>query len=193
VLATEVLHRRRARDLPADQPGLAADLTRQSLRYLYRILFLLYAEARPELGVLPVGTPEYAEGYGLDRLRELVLVEITSATAEDGTHLYQSLGTLFRLVNEGYPPETLGPDGVAQPYRDDEGGLRFEALRADLFSRDATALIDEVGLGNRCLQHVLLRPARDQPARRGVRGADVLLRLDRHRSPGRGSQGRRPQ
>ena len=60
----------------------------------------------------PVGTPEYTEGYGLDRLRELVLVEIASSTAQDGTHLYQSLGTLFRLVNEGYPPETLGPDGV---------------------------------------------------------------------------------
>ena len=63
----------RARGLPSDADGLAADLTRQSLRYLYRILFLLYAEARPELGVLPVGAPEYAEGYGLDRLRELAL------------------------------------------------------------------------------------------------------------------------
>ncbi|MGH4015557.1 MAG: Eco57I restriction-modification methylase domain-containing protein [Pseudonocardiaceae bacterium] len=158
LLATEVLRRRRAHGLPSDRPGLAADLTRQSLRYLYRILFLLYAEARPELGVLPVGTTEYAEGYGLDRLRELVLTELTSAAAESGTHLYQSLGVLFRLVNEGYPPETLGPDGVAAPPPgDDEGGLRFEALRADLFSRDATALIDEVGLGNRCLQQVLGR------------------------------------
>ncbi|MGH4022535.1 MAG: Eco57I restriction-modification methylase domain-containing protein [Pseudonocardiaceae bacterium] len=180
LLATEVLRRRRARNLPADQPGLAADLTRQSLRYLYRILFLLYAEARPELGVLPVGTPEYAEGYGLDRLRELVLVEITSSTAEDGTHLYQSLGTLFRLVNEGYPPETLGPDGVAHPSRDDEGGddeggddeggLRFEALRADLFSRGATALIDEVGLGNRCLQQALGRLLLSRQQRGSDRG-----------------------
>ena len=157
LLATEVLRRRRARELPSDQPGLAADLTRQSLRYLYRILFLLYAEARPELGVLPVGTTEYAEGYGLDRLRELVLTELTSAAAGSGTHLYESLGVLFRLVNDGYPPETLGPDGVVAPSPDDEGGLRFEALRADLFSRDATALIDEVGLGNRCLQQVLGR------------------------------------
>ncbi|MGH3843604.1 MAG: Eco57I restriction-modification methylase domain-containing protein, partial [Pseudonocardiaceae bacterium] len=157
LLATEVLRRRRARELPGGQPGLAADLTRQSLRYLYRILFLLYAEARSELGVLPVGTTEYAEGYGLDRLRELVLTDLTSAAAASGTHLYQSLGVLFRLVNDGYPPETLGPDGVLAPPADDEGGLRFEALRADLFSRDATALIDEVSLGNRCLQQVLGR------------------------------------
>ena len=40
---------------------------------------------------------------------------------------------------------------------DDGGELRFEALRADLFSDDAVALIDEVGLGNRCLQQVLGR------------------------------------
>jgi hypothetical protein len=157
LLATEVLRRRRARELPSEAPSLAADLTRQALRYLYRILFLLYAEARPELGVLPVGTTEYAEGYGLDRLRELVLTELTSAAAESGTHLYQSLGVLFRLVNDGYPPETLGPDGVVAPPPDDEGGLRFEALRADLFSHHATALVDEVGLGNRCLQQVLGR------------------------------------
>ncbi|MGH3628591.1 MAG: Eco57I restriction-modification methylase domain-containing protein [Sciscionella sp.] len=164
LLATDVLRRRRNRDLP-DHLGLATELTRQSLRYLYRILFLLYAEARPELGVLPVGAPEYAEGYGLDRLRELVLTELTSPAASSGTHLYQSLGILFRLVNEGYPPETLGPDGVVPP-PDDEDGLRFEALRADLFGRDATALIDEVGLGNACLQQVLRRLLLS-PERRG--------------------------
>ena len=160
LLASQVLRRRRARGLTDDGhgAGLAADLTRQCLRYLYRVLFLLYAEARPELGVLPVGTPEYAEGYGLDRLRELVLTDLTSESAEQGTHLYQSLGVLFRLVNDGYPPETLGPDGAAdEQVPDDRGGLRFEALRADLFSSDATALIDQVGLGNGCLQDVLGR------------------------------------
>lgn len=155
LLATDVLRRRGVRGLPTDVDGLAADLTRQALRYLYRILFLLYAEARPELGVLPVGTTEYAEGYGLDRLRELVLTDLTSDTAERGTHLYESLGVLFRLVNNGYPPSTLGSDGTVGT--DDGGVLRFEALRADLFSPGATALIDEVGLGNACLQAVLGR------------------------------------
>ncbi|WP_205346994.1 Eco57I restriction-modification methylase domain-containing protein [Pseudonocardia broussonetiae] len=176
LLATDVLRRRAELGLPSDVDGLAPDLTRQSLRFLYRILFLLYAEARPELGVLPVGTSEYAEGYGLDRLRELVLTDLTSDAAERGTHLYDSLRILFRLVNDGYPPETLGADGVISPAdgpadapsagADDGGELRFEALRADLFSADATALIDEVGLGNRCLQQVLARLLLS-PERRG--------------------------
>ena len=103
---------------PSDADGLAADLAKQSLRFLYRILFLLYAEASPELGVLPVGAPEYDEGYSLDRLRELVLVELTSdAAPQTGTHLYESLGVLFRLVDDGHPPETLGPDGAATSRR----------------------------------------------------------------------------
>ena len=65
--------------------------------------------------MLPVGAPEYAEGYGLDRLRELALAALTSDAARDRTHLHQSLAMLFRLVNDGYPPETLGPDGIAEP------------------------------------------------------------------------------
>ena len=138
--------------------------------------------------MLPVGAPEYAEGYGLDRLRELVLTELTTETARHGTHVYESLATLFRLVNDGYPPETLGETGtlaVNHPHvpagdglhdhdkggdglHDHHGGggggggwdggeLRFTALRADLFSADAVALLDEVGLGNRALQQVLGR------------------------------------
>ncbi|GAA1383876.1 class I SAM-dependent DNA methyltransferase [Pseudonocardia kongjuensis] len=156
-IASDVLRRRRDNGIPDDVEGLAADLTRQSLRFLYRILFLLYAEARPELGVLPTKAPEYSEGYGLDRLRELVLADLTSSAAQTGTHFYSSLGVLFRLVNDGYPPETLGPDGTPVQDSDDKGGLKFEALRADLFSPTATALIDEVGLGNACLQKVLGR------------------------------------
>ncbi|MDN5914706.1 MAG: restriction endonuclease subunit M [Pseudonocardia sp.] len=167
LLASDVLARRRARGLPDDAPNLAGDLTRQCLRFLYRVLFLLYAEARPELGVLPVGAPEYGEGYGLDRLRELVLIELTSEKEQTGTHLYQSLGLLFRLVNDGYPPETLGDD----PTSDDDGGqLRFEALRADLFGHDATALVDEVGLGNACLQEVLERLLLSRKQRKRDRG-----------------------
>jgi hypothetical protein len=123
------------------------------------------------LGVLPVGTPEYAEGYGLDRLRELALTTLTSDAARNRTHLHQSLGVLFRLVNDGYPPETLGPDGVALPATDDRGGLRFEALRADLFSPAATALIEEVGVGDGCLQGVLGRLLLTKKQRGKARGA----------------------
>ncbi len=61
-------HRQRGRHPPcragpraaAGRPGAAAG--HAVLRYLYRILFLLYAEASPELGVLPTGASEYEQG-----------------------------------------------------------------------------------------------------------------------------------
>ena len=81
------------------------ELTRQCLRYLYRLLVLLYAESRPELGILPVDDAAYIEGYSLDRLRELCLVELDDDEARNGSHLHESLDLLFELVNDGYHAE----------------------------------------------------------------------------------------
>ena len=147
IIANEVVDRRRARGLAPIPAADAQPLALQSLRFLYRILFLLYAEASPQLRILPVGDPDYARGYSLDRLRELIQVELTS-TSLQGTHLYESLGVLFRLVNHGHSPR--GDGGIQR-------GLEFQGLRADLFQPGATALIDEVGLGNGALQEVLRR------------------------------------
>ncbi len=155
IIANDVLKRRTAQNLPVgDLDG--QDLARQSLRFLYRILFLLYAEASPEMGVLPVGAGEYNEGYGLDRLRELTLVNIQSPEAQRGTHVYESLERLFRLVDGGHEPGTSSSE---EPSGRNEG-LVFQPLKADLFRREATTLIDEAKLSNaelqRVLQHLLL-------------------------------------
>ncbi len=147
IIANEVVARRKATGLPPLPAGQAQPLAKQSLRFLYRILFLLYAEASPELEVLPVGASEYEQGYSLDRLRELTLVELPSPRAKAGTHLYESLALLFRLVDRGHLPPA--DDGAAP------SGLTFQSLKADLFLPAATALIDEVGLGNEALQQVL--------------------------------------
>ena len=149
IIANEVVRRRKTNGLTLD--GIdAQELAKHSLRFLYRILFLLYAEASPEMKVLPTDASEYEQGYGLDRLRELTLAELISHRAKSGTHLYESLATLFRLVDRGHTPpahdETV--DDVAP-------GLEFNSLRADLFAAEATALIDEVGLGNEATQQVL--------------------------------------
>ncbi|MFI1708156.1 type II restriction endonuclease subunit M [Streptomyces griseoruber] len=129
-----------------DPADLASRLTRESLRYLYRILFLLYAEARPELGILPSKDDAYQDGYGLARLGELVSYDLPEE-AQDGTHFADSLNLLFRLVDQGHRP--LGTD--AAPTEDgvtvlDADGLRFEALRSDLFKADATPLIGSVSV-----------------------------------------------
>src|SRR6202022_4115172 len=102
IIANEVVTRRKAQQLDPLPAGQAQPLAKQALRFLYRILFLLYAEASPELGVLPTGAPEYERGYSLDRLRDLTLVPLTTPHAQHGTHLYESLAVLFRLVDQGH-------------------------------------------------------------------------------------------
>ena len=154
ILANEVVRRRAARGLEPLAQERAQDLALQSLRYIYRIIFLLYAEASPELGVLPVGAAEYDAGYGLDRLRELALRELHEESALAGTHIYESLDRLFHLVDEGHNEQ------VPAAQEGSFDGLVFRPMRADLFRPVATALIDEVGLGNgallRVLRHLLL-------------------------------------
>lgn len=148
IIANEVVRRRAAQGLDPLPASEANTLARQSLRYLYRVLFLLFAEASPELRVLPVGAPEYALGYGLDRLRELVLVELGEESRQR-THLHESLDTLFRLVDAGHEKS------IATEESDLPEGLEFHPLSADLFRRESVALIDAAKLGDGALQRVL--------------------------------------
>ena len=150
IIANEVVARRRAQGLPPLPQAEAQPLAVEALRYLYRILFLLYAEASPELEVVPVGTPEYGEGYGIDRLRDLTIVRLDSDRAQHTTHLYQSLDVLFRLIDQGHG-EHLDEEAV----EDLREGVTFHSLRADLFAPRAISRISEVQLGDAALQRVL--------------------------------------
>ncbi|MFF0142973.1 hypothetical protein ACFYRN_41960 [Streptomyces sp. NPDC005227] len=142
------------RDIERPDLSFARQLTRESLRYLYRILFLLYAEARPELGILPADDGSYEAGYSMARLRELVERDelLTDETARNGFHLHASLDVLFKKVNNGYRPYGTEPNDALPgddedtrrrkaKYRSEDRGLRFEPLRSELFERDSVRLI----------------------------------------------------
>ncbi|MEV4670853.1 class I SAM-dependent DNA methyltransferase [Actinomadura sp. NPDC049382] len=150
IIANEVLARlREARVEPREIEDLkkgpfARQLTRESLRYLYRILFLLYAEARPELGILPADDSTYEAGYSVARLRELVARDrkLVDEESRNGFHLYASLDVLFNKVNFGNRPYgTEACDDKPAEERSEQRGLRFERLRSELFAPDAVNLI----------------------------------------------------
>lgn len=61
------------------------DLSLECLRYMYRLLFLFYAEANPKLGVMDLKDPVYATGYSLEALRELESVRLRSTAERNGT------------------------------------------------------------------------------------------------------------
>ncbi|MER5846862.1 hypothetical protein ABT126_07275 [Streptomyces sp. NPDC002012] len=117
-IANEVLDRLRdpkngVAPAQLDDPArLAKELSRESLRYLYRILFLLYAEAQPALGILPADYPEYDRGYGLQRLGDLVTRDLIGERSRNGYHLYESLDLLFRMVEKGHRPYGTEPEDL---------------------------------------------------------------------------------
>ena len=168
ILANEVIEQRRAKKQGVfkTETGIDAnELTSQCLRYLYRLLVLLYAESRPELGIVPANDEAYTEGYSLDRLRELCQVDLDTEVSRNGTHLNESLTGLFELVNKGYHAETAEQQLFASERSLDEANaqptnefyLQFPGLDALLFDTRSTRYLDEVKLRNEALQQVLAK------------------------------------
>ena len=123
---------------------LADDLTLQCLRYMYRILFMLFIEAKPELGYAPMKAMAYASGYSFDSLRDIAEAARGESDLElDGTFLKESLDMLFKLVYNGYPEKRIeeNPDSV-------QGVFRIEPLKAHIFDPERTALIERAKLRN---------------------------------------------
>ncbi len=79
-----------------------ADLSLECLRMVYRLLFMFYIEARPELGYVPIAKSEvYLKGYSLESLRDLELKNLSTPAARDGVYFDKTLRRLFSLVAQG--------------------------------------------------------------------------------------------
>ena len=106
LLGNEVLYdmkTRLGRDLEAD-PVDAGQLTIECLRYMYRMLFVLFIESRPELGYAPIKAQSYYSGYSLESLRDIA-DQIRDDVDEvgDGYYLHETLAKLYELIYDGYP------------------------------------------------------------------------------------------
>ena len=144
---------------------LAGKLGLECLRYMYRLLFLFYIEARPDLGYAPMNADAYRMGYSLERLRDLEMVPLHSEEALDGFYLHDSIQLLFRLIRDGF-------EGASGKLRYGQDAFHIRKLDSALFREGATPLLDRVRLRNRVLQPVirlmsLSRPARGRRGRRG--------------------------
>ena len=116
------------------------ELYQESLRYLYRLLFILYAE---DLNLLPMDVLTYREGYSLSRLIRLARESGRDSleVADPGGRFFQaSLDALFALLRAGCH---LGPEGEIKPYG---GGL---------FDPGGTRMLNGLVLGNATLDNVI--------------------------------------
>jgi len=139
----------------AEAERMGRKLTRECLRYLYRLLFMFYAEARGgELGVVPMESEEYRLGYSLESLRDLEQVPLTDPTTLDGHFLHHSLQRLFDIVNRGHGEAQLDIDYSRRAKAIDRG-FSVEGLHSPLFDKAATPMLSSVKLRNRVLQQVI--------------------------------------
>lgn len=146
----------------------AEELSLECLRYMYRLLFLFYIEARPELGYAPVNSETYLKGYALEHLRELELVPLVSEDARLGHYLDASLRQLFRLVDEGYDPEgSVLAQSARQSGRD---AFSIHALKSHLFDPARTPNLNRVVFPNHLLQRVIQLMSLSQPKGHKRRG-----------------------
>jgi len=130
------------------------ELTEECLRYLYRLLFLFYIEARPELSFSPMRSEEFRTGYSLESLRDLEMVALTTEESQNGTFLHESLKTLFDLIFKGFNHKdqqlALGFGDAPQHHT-----FRMPPLNCHLFDPARTPHLNRVKFRNSVLQRVI--------------------------------------
>ena len=82
--------------------SFAGSVKDDCLTIIYRLLFIFYAEARPEIGILPMDDLAYAKGYSLDILRDLEQTPLRSQQSQNSYFFHDSLQTLFELIRDGH-------------------------------------------------------------------------------------------
>ncbi len=150
----------------------AADLSRECLRYMYRLLFLFYIEARPELGYVPLQSDAYRTGYSLESLRDLELVQLTTPESQDGYFIHHSLEMLFDLIYNGFPRGPGYTRGWDELTTSSYNTFEIAKLRSHLFDPRQTPILKRVQFRNKMLQKViqlmsLSRPSNNRNRRRG--------------------------
>ena len=133
----------------AVDPG---ELSLECLRLVYRLLFMFYIEARPELGYVPIQKSEtYAKGYSLESLRDLELIQLNTQTSRDGMFFDATLRKLFSIIAQGCGAAnqaTLSAASVKEAFA-------LAPLDSKLFDPAATPMLNEVHFPNHVWQQVV--------------------------------------
>lgn len=127
-----------------DNQQYARDLTHDALYYVYRLIFLLYLEARPEESVLlPLKSPIYKQGYSIDKLLEKILYPMEEGDLDyNGYFFDESLKKIFTLVFHGFKPQA-------------NTGFVAHRLQSSLFNPDKIKYLDTAKIRNGKWQQIL--------------------------------------
>jgi len=163
----------------------AEDLSLECLRLVYRLLFMFYIEARPELGYVPIGKSDiYLKGYSLESLRDLEMQPLSTPNAREGVYFDATLRRLFRLVAEGTSmgaPTQQALGSAGNNHSSTVAGARetfaLAPLDSRLFDDSTLPLLAKVRFPNHIWQKVIRLMSLTRGQGRGRRSGRVSYQL----------------
>lgn len=135
--------------------SFARELKDDCLTFVYRLLFLFYAESREDLEILPVKDRTYQKGYSLEMLRDLEMVALTTESSREGHFFSESLWKLFGFLHNG------------SKLKD---GFELRPLDSPLFDNDALHHLNGVQFRNKVLQEIVVRLSLSERTKNKGRG-----------------------
>ena len=157
ILGNEVIYdqiHRCERDVD-EQPIDAGKLTLECLRYMYRMLFVLFIESRPELGYAPMNNLPYMQGYSLEGLRDVAEnIRDDIDNVSDGYYLHETLSKLYDIIYTGYP---VDKEEMRKLQEKDSISDVFvlEPLKAHIFDPEYTPTISASKLRNSAMLRII--------------------------------------
>ncbi|AHJ29039.1 Eco57I restriction-modification methylase domain-containing protein [Nodularia spumigena] len=130
----------------------------ECLRWVYRLLFIFYIEARPALGYAPMASDVYRQGYSLEALRDLEKTKLLSTEDENSYYIDTCIRRLFQLLWSGYPEAKYKQGEIWQNSEHSpiiHNTFRLPALKSHLFDPKQTDMLNRVKFRNCVLQQVL--------------------------------------
>lgn len=142
-----------------------ADLSLECVRLVYRLMFLFYIEARPELGYVPIQKSDvYFKGYSLEILRDIAeKARLENPKALEGKYFDASLRGLFNAVSNGCGlsvQPTLSAGSLKEAFA-------LAPLDSKLFDPDSTPLLNKVVFPNHVWQKVIKLMSLSRGKRKG--------------------------
>ena len=151
------------------------DLSLECLRMVYRLLFMFYIEARPELGYVPIGKSEvYLKGYSLETLRDLDRKKLVTPESRDGYYFDKSLRRLFSLVAQGCG---FGEQVNLQAMAGAKDCFSLAPLDSRLFDESTMPLLAKVKFPNHVWQAIIRLMSWSRGKGRGQRPGRVSYQL----------------
>lgn len=133
------------------------------LVYIYRLLFIFYAESRPDLDILPINDKTYQRGYSLEMLRDLEQVNLITEESRSGYFFDSSIKQLFALILGGYNEDKRDESSLSASFR-------VRHIDSPLFSDQKLKVLKGVQFRNEVWQRIICQLSLSQQQKGKARG-----------------------